>query len=863
MAHRPTRMRASACLILVATSNAIPFNRAEEPSELVATRTVLTQRPMVSVALDATTAVTERAREQTRGDEDVTARRQAVVKYPHSPAELTRVRSVDELPQRAALRNVPQSSATQSVASPAAALLRLPASRDEDEADATRRARRRQHTSERASGATLLTADAPFRPGELASRQPPLVSESDSHAPPPPSQLDWDHTDWVMTILLLSLSGAAALTGLVVCACRKRQASADAADVRDSSECEDVSSHDPKHQNEFTVTDRSGLCPLPCFPLGDLSNTDEIPEPVPVKVVLSHIVVEVNDRKLLDDVSASYGPNELAAIMGPSGAGKTRLISSILGLQATSSGYISVNGQPYDAESASDFTAYVPQDDMLFKTLTPREVLTDQTIFKTNLAPRAAKKRVDHVLRMLMLEESADVRVGDSTMGQQGLSGGQKKRLSVALELVNNPSLLILDEPTSGLDSISALTLVKLLKTLAEQGATVISTIHQPSSTLFDTCDSLTLLCKGQLCAHLPISESEPLSFFRSAGFECPPRYNPADFVMEVVMQSYDHVTKLRDATEKKKAGEATADEKKAVEMFRLKRHPVSTVYWKLLVRSAKNVARDPVFVRVRVGTTIGSGTILGCLFFDTGTDSLGLEHTLMCGLSACIIQAIVAVLPPVILMLPEFSTVVKEHRNGYYPLAAYYLAKLVVDIPFCLILPLIYVSIFSSLSGLVKNSDGNFDGEAFFIMYLAIVLINLIGNAWACFIVSVAPNESTAIFMVPATTVPLILMSGMFISVHLIPWPFRLISYVGYLSYVWELMMWGVLDNKKFTLEDGREVGPEYTLHERLEFDGLFSPKAPNVFLCLLMALIILTVYHSLAYLMLRRKVLALSRGV
>lgn len=74
---------------------------------------------------------------------------------------------------------------------------------------------------------------------------------------------------------------------------------------------------------------------------------------------------------------------------------------------------------------------------------------------------------------------------------------------------------------------------------------------------------------------------------------------------------------------------------------------------------------------------------------------------------------------------------------------------------------------------------------------------------------------------------------------------------------------MWGVLDNKKFTLEDGREVGPEYTLHERLEFDGLFSPKAPNVFLCLLMALIILTVYHSLAYLMLRRKVLALSRGV
>lgn len=443
MAHRPTRMRASACLILVATSNAIPFNRAEEPSELVATRTVLTQRPMVSVALDATTAVTERAREQTRGDEDVTARRQAVVKYPHSPAELTRVRSVDELPQRAALRNVPQSSATQSVASPAAALLRLPASRDEDEADATRRARRRQHTSERASGATLLTADAPFRPGELASRQPPLVSESDSHAPPPPSQLDWDHTDWVMTILLLSLSGAAALTGLVVCACRKRQASADAADVRDSSECEDVSSHDPKHQNEFTVTDRSGLCPLPCFPLGDLSNTDEIPEvqrprihaaparpaampsshlaaspscalltacllltrgrfvgrvamrvcvraavcvracrvrpssshrqPVPVKVVLSHIVVEVNDRKLLDDVSASYGPNELAAIMGPSGAGKTRLISSILGLQATSSGYISVNGQPYDAESASDFTAYVPQDDMLFKTLTPRE----------------------------------------------------------------------------------------------------------------------------------------------------------------------------------------------------------------------------------------------------------------------------------------------------------------------------------------------------------------------------------------------------------------------------------------------------------------------------------------------------------
>jgi ABC-type multidrug transport system ATPase subunit len=141
-------------------------------------------------------------------------------------------------------------------------------------------------------------------------------------------------------------------------------------------------------------------------------------------------------------------------------------------------------------------SALVPQDDLLTPSLTTQEALMEATIFKTSLGLAERQARVDRLLKQFGLDGCKDVIIGHPE-GKKGISGGQKRRLSVALELCGRPSLLYLDEPTSGLDSIASMTLVRLLATLARGGVTVIATIHQPSAAAFYTFDRLLLLHQG------------------------------------------------------------------------------------------------------------------------------------------------------------------------------------------------------------------------------------------------------------------------------------------------------------------------------------------------------------------------------
>ncbi len=113
----------------------------------------------------------------------------------------------------------------------------------------------------------------------------------------------------------------------------------------------------------------------------------------------------------------------------------------------------------------------------------------------------------------------------------KGISGGERRRLSFASEIITDPAILFCDEPTSGLDSFMAMTVVESMKRLAAEGRTIICTIHQPSSEIFRSFNSLYLLAEGRLA----YSGSLPgaYEFFASQGFKCPPRYNPADFYIK------------------------------------------------------------------------------------------------------------------------------------------------------------------------------------------------------------------------------------------------------------------------------------------------------------------------------------------
>ena len=148
--------------------------------------------------------------------------------------------------------------------------------------------------------------------------------------------------------------------------------------------------------------------------------------------------------------------------MGPSGSGKTTMLNALTGVTRPTHGTIFANGHPFDGATMRRFSALVPQDDLLTPTMTVHEALMEAALFKSNLPLAARQARVEKLLEQFGLSGCRDVRIGHPD-SKRGISGGQKRRLSVALELCGTVSLLYLDEPTSGLDAVATMALVRWL----------------------------------------------------------------------------------------------------------------------------------------------------------------------------------------------------------------------------------------------------------------------------------------------------------------------------------------------------------------------------------------------------------------
>ncbi|EPQ04338.1 ATP-binding cassette sub-family G member 2 [Myotis brandtii] len=239
------------------------------------------------------------------------------------------------------------------------------------------------------------------------------------------------------------------------------------------------------------------------------------------------------EKEILINVNGIMRPG-LNAILGPTGGGKSSLLDILaarkdpLGL----TGDVLINGAPRPA-SFKCISGYVVQDDVVMGTLTVRENLQFSAALRlpSTMKNHEKNERINMVIQELGLAKVADSKVG--TQFTRGVSGGERKRTSIGMELITNPSILFLDEPTTGLDSSTANAVLLLLKRMSKHGRTIIFSIHQPRYSIFKLFDSLTLLASGKLMFHGPAQEA--LGYFASAGHHCEPYNNPADFFLDVI----------------------------------------------------------------------------------------------------------------------------------------------------------------------------------------------------------------------------------------------------------------------------------------------------------------------------------------
>ena len=248
-------------------------------------------------------------------------------------------------------------------------------------------------------------------------------------------------------------------------------------------------------------------------------------------------------KKLLHGINGFALPGRMIALMGASGAGKTTLLD-VLACRKNSgevSGTITLNGHPKEDDSFSRITCYVEQQDMHMAYTTVREALEFSANLRLpeDISFAMRDSFIDEIIHLLELNELSDRRVGDIG-SSEGLSPGERKRLTIAVELVSNAPVLFLDEPTSGLDARSAAVVMRVIKKIANTGRTVICTIHQPSADVFFMFDDLLLLQKGGYMVYFgPIGENarDMLNYLEKVpeAKPCPNDMNPSSWMLDLL----------------------------------------------------------------------------------------------------------------------------------------------------------------------------------------------------------------------------------------------------------------------------------------------------------------------------------------
>ena len=534
---------------------------------------------------------------------------------------------------------------------------------------------------------------------------------------------------------------------------------------------------------------------------------------------LSYRVPSFKDKKteaeLLSNVSGVFNPGEMVALLGPSGSGKTTFLDVLAGRKAvgTTSGVTKFGGLAPTSQFLRRYTGYVEQFDTLIAALTAREMLLYTAELKRPMHESLQSKEsaVDQLLADLGLWEARDVLVGSPMV--KGLSGGQSKRLNIAIALITDPSVLFLDEPTSGLDSFTANEVMSVVKKLCTSDTTIVATIHSPTAYAFSLFDAASILCSGKQVYFGP-SDATLISYAQTAlqtalpgGVELPAKtagHSDIEWLIDVftsgdrrgdapafaaAFAKSDLKTALASTLERHAAAGANvnANASPSAAQSKLATASSTTVpgwfaFWVMAkYRTRKNYA-DGEYLGPRLGDKVFIAFLIFTLYFGIGDDhdpanvvNISSMLFMWCTLPAFGAASYV----PQIVM--ERSLYMRERADGLYRPMTYVVAKMFDE----LLLLFFVTLVIAAVVFYAVSLSGSF---ALFWLVYYVTLAN--GVVLAYLISALSPNMEAANAILPTYVVTLLFFAGFLIRPADTPDYWKWYAYVDLMKFSWGALM-------------------------------------------------------------------------
>ncbi|KAI3442990.1 ABC transporter domain-containing protein [Psidium guajava] len=531
-------------------------------------------------------------------------------------------------------------------------------------------------------------------------------------------------------------------------------------------------------------------------------------------------------KVLLNDISGEAREGEIMAVLGASGSGKSTLIDALADRISKESlgGAITLNGEVLESRLLKVISAYVMQDDLLFPMLTVEETLMFSAEFRLprSLSKSRKKARVQALIDQLGLRSAAGTVIGDE--GHRGVSGGERRRVSIGIDIIHDPIILFLDEPTSGLDSTSAFMVVKVLQRIAHSGSIVVMSIHQPSYRIMSLLDRLIFLSHGNTVfsgspANLP-------KFFAEFGHPIPENENRTEFALDLIRElegtpggtksmvefnksweakQQSSMLQNRDVTgtgskpSLKDAISASVSRGKLVSGGSGDSTQVASVptfanplWMEMLViskRSLTNSRRMPELFGIRFGAVMVTGIILATMFHHLDNSPKGVQERL--GFFAFAMSTTFYTCAEAIpVFLQERYIFMRETAYNAYRRSSYVLAHSIISVPSLVILSLAFAATTFWAVGLA----GGFSGFMFFLY--AVLASFWAGSSFVTFLSGVVSHVMLGFTIVVAILAYFLLFSGFFISRDRIPLYWIWFHYLSLVKYPYESVLQNEFDD-------------------------------------------------------------------